>query len=1520
LDQTVSVPGLCPHCLLELALESPSLLAEIGDPAEARTLVQAEGMFAEGQILGERYRVRALLGRGGMGEVWRAFDLKLRVDVALKALHDRLVSDERALETLRQEVRTAREVVSANVCRVYDLIELEGQELVSMEYVDGITLLDILRARAPLELTEAREIAAQFLAGLEAIHAAGLVHRDVKPENLMMTRAGRVVVMDFGIAKGLAEGGAGTVSGTPAYMAPEQARGEALTAAADVYAAGIVLAEMIDPGGLATPEVRQAIWRAVRETPPRLADSPWQKVLGRALAPLAADRHEGASALARALEEVTLRVEGGEGASPYPGLASFTREDAEYFFGRELEVEEMWKKLQRPHLLGLIGPSGAGKSSFLRAGLMPVVPTGWRVVIAAPGAQPFTALGQALIPEFASDTDAMREFLRFEEPDVAVDLATRWRGRHDNVLLVVDQFEELFTQNPPEVQDRFAELLGRLAVEANVRVLLSMRDDFLFHCSAQPALAPMFSELTPLRPPTGSALRRALVQPALKCGYRFEDDGLVDEMVAEVSDERGALPMLAFAAARLWEHRDREQGLLTREAYEHVGGVAGALAQHAERTLEQIGTDRTPIVREIFRNLVTAQGTRVARDREDLLSVFEEPQGHDPAGDRVPHLRDSAAEVLDTLVNARLLTAFEIAGDGEQEDAQRIEIIHESLLTNWPRLVRWQARDADSARLRDQLRQAARIWEERGRPEDLLWTGTSFKEYVLWRDDYEGGLTPQEESFAGAMTHRATRQRRRRRIAVALVVTLALGIAAVTSALWQRSESDRRRAEASELLALGRLELEKNHTVALAYVTSSLELFDTPEARRLALEILWRGPPARLLPDRGSLKFAFSPDGAWMAAGRQQLRVVARDGEELPPVGRVDDRPWQGWNAFSADSAMVLRMTRAPSEESQWAPVLERWRLPGLEALEVTAWDRQIYFERPNAKGLLGFEPLDEAVGALDLRLWSSPQFPSEIGRSRRLGTWSENVAAAVTDPSGERLLWARNGQLLLGSTNSLDEGRAVPLTEFATDVRSLSFSPDGGLVAASDVTDEIRVLTIDGPTPERLVTLTGGRSPDVLSRPALSPGRDRLAMVSRAERAVYLWDLETPFGGRPLVLRKKDSGEGYSAAFHSSGRWLSTLHGTDIAFWPMTVPYVRGLPAWQGTRFLGNLAFSPDSRWLAGCAEGAPAYLWPLAAGHGDARQLSGPGCRGIAFDPVGNRVIRDGADGIVLQSWEADGEAYQLSEATGWHFGMAFDGTGRRVAAGQGFGAHAKLLRVWDLATEEVWTLDLDENCQHPQRRNPCYVTSLGFAADGSLITGGPGGVRQWDLEEESFTWLAGPKGLGDVYLTPTGRYLFMVSGDVGPQGQVTDIEYRWTDLESGTTRRIEGPWVDGSWTVAAGALALDPSGEVLIVGEPNGTIRVGRVAGGEHHLLLGHQEGVKQVVVSPDGRWIASRTEAEIRLWPMPDLSQAPLHTLPHEELLNRLRSLTNLRVVEDSASAGGWRLEIGPFPGWEKVPTW
>ena len=335
-------------------------------------------------MLGDRYRVRMLLGRGGMGEVFRAFDLKLRVDVALKAVRRTLLSDQRALAGLRQEVRAAREIVSPNVCRVFDLVEFDGRELVSMEYVDGVTLADVLRERSPLDLQEARDIASQFLAGLEAIHSAGpraprhqARERDADARRPRRGDGFRHHARRVGIARRHGRGHR-RLHGTRAGA--RRGRGRARRRLFGRRGAG----RTRRAGGARTPAAREAVWRGVHDEPPRLDDTPWAAVLRKAVARVREQRHATAAALSRALDEVTLRTAGDESLRPYPGLAAFTERDAGFFVGRELEIEAMWKKLRRPHLQALIGPSGAGKSSFLRAGLGASAPPGWRVVFATP--------------------------------------------------------------------------------------------------------------------------------------------------------------------------------------------------------------------------------------------------------------------------------------------------------------------------------------------------------------------------------------------------------------------------------------------------------------------------------------------------------------------------------------------------------------------------------------------------------------------------------------------------------------------------------------------------------------------------------------------------------------------------------------------------------------------------------------------------------------------------------------------------------------------------------------------------------------------------------------------------------------------------------------------------------------------------------------------------------------------------------------------------------------------------------
>jgi hypothetical protein len=235
------------------------------------------------------------------------------------------------------------------------------------------------------------------------------------------------------------------------------------------------------------------------------------------------------------------------------------------------------------------------------------------------------------------------------------------------------------------------------------------------------------------------------------------------------------------------------------------------------------------------------------------------------------------------------LTSFEEEAAEGNTGHHRVEIVHESLLAAWPRLVRWQTQDADAAQLRDQLRQAAHIWNEHDRLDDLLWTGSAYREFAVWRERYPGGLSEAEVGFAAAMTSLATRRRKRRRIAAAVVTVFLVAVAVVLGTLWRQSVRETLRAEAAKLLALAEVQIETDPTEALAYAIASLDLADTNEGRVFTMRALSAGPPLRALVVgdtglRGSFKQpVFSPNGRWLALtgfNNEYVLVFNEDGRE----------------------------------------------------------------------------------------------------------------------------------------------------------------------------------------------------------------------------------------------------------------------------------------------------------------------------------------------------------------------------------------------------------------------------------------------------------------------------------------------------------------------------------------------------------------------------------------------------------------------------------------------------------------
>jgi serine/threonine protein kinase/WD40 repeat protein len=1493
--------------------------------------------LATGTRLGP-YEILDLVGAGGMGEVYRAFDPRLGREVAIKVLPEEVGSDPERLARFEREARAVAALNHPNILTVFDVglprpddtSSPSTAPYVVTELLEGETLRELVSRRTPTQ-RQVLSFTVQVAHGLDAAHTRGIVHRDLKPENVFVTTDGRVKLLDFGLAKVIDRQAAdsleptaaspteaGQMVGTVGYMSPEQVRGLAVDARTDVFSLGVVLYELLGGKHPFRRETAVATLTAILEATPvdlvslgRGVPPAVSGIVRRCLEKGREERYPSAHDVGVALEAVLQAPAGAallqkvEERSPYPGLMSFTEKDADHFFGREAEVAALWERLRSRHLSGVIGPSGAGKTSFVRAGVVPSPPPEWVTLVCTPGAAPFRGLAHALASELAGDAETVRELLRFDEPAVAFDVVSRWRKGHGEALLVVDQFEELFTLSPDEVQERFAGLLGRLAREADVHVLLSLRDDFLMKCADHAGIAKVFESLAPLPALSREGLRRAIEEPGKKLGYRFEDETLVAEMIESVEGARGALPLLAFAVARLWEKRDRERKLLTREAYEEIGGVAGALAQHAEATMDTIGPGRQGIVREIFRNLVTSQGTRAAAEREELLSAF--PQ------------RQDADEVLRELIDARLVTSYEVEGKEGEPSRHRVEVVHESLLKAWPRLVRWQAQDEEGAVLRDQLKQAAHLWAEKGRTSDLLWTGTAFREYELWRDRYAGALTAIEEDFAKAMAEKARRRKRLLTAAVATVIVTLAGIAIAigisrhqTAAARDAARVEALRAEAGKLLALGRSEIDRYPTAALAYVRKSLELADTPEARRLAVEVLWRGPVARILsPDRivggpdaaanpGWDRPVFSPDGRWLALENRTLQRVllfSQDGGAPVSIPRPPDAKAAA-RGFGPQSDLFV--SAGPGTSLRFLSV------PGLQEI------RRIELGGVGSGSLFGGGKLFTNTWMAEgdrhtlFRSWSLPE-----GEPTTLGTidW-QGVSSASLDPTGHALAYASGRSIYL---RPLDEARlAAPrlLGSHPDPVSLVAFFPAGDRVASLDKAGEIRIWS----------AATGAPSPLRAVRGLALGGAEYLLAVDREGMRVawpelassaYLWDLRDPPDALPLVLRSPDPAWATSGTFDPSGRWLASADAISVAFWPLTGPWKRTLPGALPSTY--QLGFTPEGRWLASCVISHAVRLWPLSPADGAVRALApSEPCWGLADPPTKTHVLLGTwPDGRVLLAPISGGPPRPLR--TGWEgmtVGMAFDSGGRRAAACP-MGGRLRVLRVWDLESGHSHDHSLANLAESPWR-----CEELAFAPDGAVFAALRGGVFRVVSPEE-------PGGtVSAECVHAAGRARFALSSDgrkllvsAGRSADATVFEELLVfDLATRTSRPIT---THGRrlWDAA-----FDPSGRIVVTGDIDGVVRVGPATGEEPHLLFGHAAHITRVAVSPDGRWIVSASDDAYNLWPMPDVTKPPLHTLPYPELMAKLDALTNLRVVREASAATGWKLDVGPFPGWKDVPTW
>jgi len=743
------------------------------------------------------YELIRELGRGGMGQVWLARDTKLARRVAIKFL----ASASRELtDRFLVEARTTAAVNHENIVVIHEVDEHAGEPYMVLEYLEGAPLRALMDGRA-FPASRVIEIAVAVVRAVARAHAAGIVHRDLKPENIFVTSEGLVKVLDFGIAKALSSAdkppagaqsqdlNASGIIGTPQYMSPEQFGMGEIDHRSDLWAVGVILFELLtgkhplEPftftsllAAAAQPdEPVPALASVVADVPERL-----ERAVDRCLRKSKTERFPDAKALLAELEALVpgrLGRKLADDESPYPGLTAFQEQDADRFFGRGRDIIRTITRLRERPLVAIAGPSGVGKSSFVRAGIVPALKASgddWETYIVRPGRQPLASLAGVLAPLTTAPTiggtraqsnpiaeyESLVDKLTAQPGYLGELLRARAARKNTKILVFVDQLEELYTLVPDVAERRvFTACLAGAADDATspVRIVASIRSDFLDRAGEH---RDFFDELMRglvfLQPLGRSELREALVRPLDSSGYQLENDDLVETMLGELSTTPGALPLLQFTAAQLWDARDRRAKTLTRSAYDALGGIAGALATHADRVLAEMPSAHHPIAKAVLLRLVTPERTRAIVDLADLQTLAAD------AGE--------VRQVVDRLVEARLLVV-------QTQGATTVELVHESLVTSWPALRRWLDEGQEDAAFLAQLATSAKQWEARNHAPGVLWRGDAMEDAQRWARQRPRPLPAREQAFLDAVLALARRGRRVRVAALVAVFTVLAGIA-----------------------------------------------------------------------------------------------------------------------------------------------------------------------------------------------------------------------------------------------------------------------------------------------------------------------------------------------------------------------------------------------------------------------------------------------------------------------------------------------------------------------------------------------------------------------------------------------------------------------------------------------------------------------------------------------------------------------------------------------------------------------
>ncbi|MEO8107433.1 MAG: BTAD domain-containing putative transcriptional regulator [Actinomycetes bacterium] len=1100
------------------------------------------------------------------------------------------------------------------------------------------------------------------------------------------------------------------------------------------------------------------------------------------------------------------------GTCPWKGLVPYETGDAARYCGRERLVAELLTRVSSSRLVALVGSSGSGKSSLLQAGLLASLAAGalpgsesWTTWLMRPGRHPM----RELVRVAARGTDV--------PPDRAAGMLQRAASGDDvapRTLLAVDQLEEAWTACHNEAERaEFLDALAELASDdSQCTVVIAIRADHVGRLADQGDLSEQLGDATLLvGVPSPSELRRAIEVPAGRTGLVL-DIGLVDALVEEAVDQPGSLPLLSTSMTELWAARHGRR--LTLAAYTSSGGLRGAIARIAEGAYRQLDDDDRAAAKLLLLRLAgSGQGGSVTRLRVPLDEL---------AG--LPNARVLA--VVEPLTEQRLLSV----------DAGSVEVAHEALFREWPRLRSWLDEESSDRRLRRRLSQAAADWEERGQQVSDVWRGSRLAAGQGLIEKSPESLTESEQAFIRSGLHQlAVEQRQaeeRAKVAVAQTrrlrwllgaAALALGLASVAGVAAVRAEGT---AEGEARISAAR------ELAAASNATMSSD------------------PELSILLARESVETTRSVDGTVLPQSVEALHLAiasSRVVQEFDGVG--------GFVTWSPDGETFV--TEGPEgsgmidiRDATTGESLRSWRGHDVDINEVQF----------GADGTLATAGDDGSAAAWDV------ETGEEIGRlegSGRGKVWSPSLSA------DGRLLCATFADEHAVRVMNLRSGRVVLDYESGSWAVTAALSPDGSQIAIALYSGKVVVVDVD--SGKEIQHFPSGRAS------ALRWSPDGRWLAGTGEDVTRVWN---PATGVVRASPPSHKAATLALAWSPDSRSVATasVDGTAVVS-TLTPEGVRSLPplASRSTQEgLVGVAFDPSgTRIMVGNVSVSAAVVFdvaaeataewgsiPLVPGTPNSAVFTTDGQQVLTSAPRGSIAVADGDTGRVEQRLVPFPADRLLLEPAPPDIEVSPDG--RFVAAAGG-----RRVRVWELSTGARAFM---------HRGGPAAdFIDVAWSHDGARLAAVASLVEVAPDRFRGSTTILDLDGHVVDRVTELGKERLPVSVAFSPDGTRLATGWDRVDVQLGV-------WGVTIWEEDTPVVALDdisraprltyfPDGRNLLVANTYGAASVLDAETGERVVALDtHVGGVLDVAVSSDGSTAATAgQDGTVRLWDTATWSQ-------------------------------------------------